>query len=245
MKKDLTYTQNGSAIFIILIAIALFAALSFVVGGMLRGGGADVGASEKRTMMIGEMLDYSRKMKLAIQQMRIANDCDDDEISFSQASGDAYEYSSPLDDSCKVFEIAGGNMSSFAIDSSLLVDSSGLSKTTGYGEMHFTGEADIDTVGSSCGGGGSSSCRDLLLLVPYLKKDVCDEINTKLSIDNYASIDIDGHDYADSDKFTGTYGSSTGASIGDGTSYLDGKTVGCFTETDHPSYTFFQVLIAR
>ncbi|MAI61209.1 MAG: hypothetical protein CBB87_01815 [Micavibrio sp. TMED27] len=237
--------QSGNVLFLILIGVALFASLTFVVGNMLRSSGAEQISEEKVKLYVTDVLNYGRQMKQVVSDMRISNNCSDMDISFTRASGDAYEHSPAAPDICKAFHPSGGSMGLFRVKEDILVDSTSVTKSTGYGDIHFSGDADIDTIGTACSDGSDSECRELLLLIPYLKQQVCDEINTQLNISGYAAKNINEHDYLDADKFKGYYATDGNASIGFGSNELDGKAAGCFSEPDHPSYTFYQVLIAR
>lgn len=235
--------QSGNVLFIILIAVALFAALSYTIAQSGRGGTSAL-SREQAALQATEIIQYGNTIAQAVSQIRLRGYLDT-EISFENSDESGYVNANCMDDACEVFNVAGGGMTYIEPNENWLVDISSLSKTGAYGEVYFMANADIDTVGTDCDDAAERGCKDLLLLIPYIRKEICDQINAKLSIDDYASKNINNFDYADSDKFTGSYGATNNASIGNGTSFLDNKLSGCISEWDHPSYTFFQVLIAR
>ena len=73
-------SEKGSVIFIILIAIILFAALGYAVSNMMRGP-SNIG-NETAGIYASEILTYAQSVREAVHMMRISNGCDDSQISF-------------------------------------------------------------------------------------------------------------------------------------------------------------------
>ena len=226
--------QAGNVLFIILIAVALFAALSYVASTMMRGG-TRIG-TEKAGIYVSEILTYARSMSEAVRILRISNGCMDDGISFERIPFDGSDANyvngaAPTDFSCHVFHPSGGGIAQNEMQTEIFETS--YSGNTGYGQWAISGSARII-------GLGSDSAGDLVLALPYLKKPVCDLLAKRVGqslpvpTDSVAGIDIT--------EFSGSYASvSTYEAV-------DNMTVGCLNVTSGGSprhYTFFSVLISR
>jgi len=230
-------TESGNVFFYILLAIALFAALSYAVSQGNRGNTSTL-TDQQAKLAANEIIEYGQNVANAVQKLKLRG-CADTEISFENdvLSTVAYANSnSPTDKSCHVFEIAGGgisykNISDDYIDSSL----------PSPGRWYITGGLRILDLGSSNS--------ELTFLGLHLKKDVCNQINTLLGLD-LSSI---------SETVTSTTGSAaiyngqandfnlwTTPDIGDEATELAGKTSFCFENTTLAnSYIYVQTLMVR
>lgn len=226
--------QAGNVLVIILIAVALFAALSFVTSTMMRGG-ARVG-TEKAGIYVSEILTYARSVNEAVRFMRVSNECADDALSFERSPFDGtdvdYEnVSAPTDFSCHVFHSRGGGVASNAMHPEIF--DAAYSSDADYGQWVISGSSKILGLGSDSRG-------ELILVLPYLKKPICDILAKRIGqtlpvpVDNVAGIDLT--------KFVGSYNSIE--TYGD----VDDVMTGCINITSSGSaqhYTFFLVLISR
>lgn len=240
-------SEKGSALVFIFITIALFAALSFTVGEMLRGEGSpEQISSEKAKLVIGEVLDYGIKLRQVVQTLRISGACETDMISFTRTGADGYEHSPAAADSCKIFHSSGGGLNYTEPSASVLDAAS--SGAALYGDWYFPRDVCVEDVGD--GGAGCDSDgldnEDLLAVLPYVRRQICIEINNRIGIPNPGgnppSETGDGWTAADL-KFNGTF--SDGAILNQG-----GLLAGCFegSGTNKPpagTYHFFQVLVSQ
>jgi hypothetical protein len=177
-----THTQRGSVLIYILIAVALFATLSFVVAQMIRGGGSEV-SGEKSNLIADEIMSYGQTLRRGIQPMRISNGCEETDVSF-EATG-LTGYVNGANAGCQLFSPSGGG----AVY---------IKPTTSYGaatDWIFTGTNIVDDVGTVA--------PDLVAILPDINLGVCNAINDKLGI---ASVGTDTA--VDFTKFQGTYASS-------------------------------------
>ena len=71
--------NRGNALFLILIAVALFAALSYAVTQSGRGGGSI--DKEQESLYISEIAQYFALVESEVQKLRIVNGCSVAEIS--------------------------------------------------------------------------------------------------------------------------------------------------------------------
>ncbi len=141
-------TQKGNVLFLILIAVALFAALSYAVTQSTRGGGN--ANSEKSAISIAATLQYSALIKQAILRMKIINKCADTDISFhtSNFPYTHYEHTPAAPDKCNIFHPDGGGAHFSQPDTSLLDTSKSATVDYGYwslvGAVQFVGAGVID-----------------------------------------------------------------------------------------------------
>lgn len=239
--------QEGSIFFYILIAVALFAALSYAVSRN-NDGSTNVFTEEQAKIAAQEIIEYGNTVATAVQKLRLRG-CSDTEISFENDIVSGYtNASSPSDKSCHVFDVNGGNINWQAIPEERL--ESDHSAYNAYGQIYFGDKVQIESIGDTC---STSDCTDLIFQGPHLKKEICEMINFTLGYGSLASINEAVHNYLyrDSAKFTGVYDfESAGdtSTIGDDF-FPSGKINGCIYRSGgglvgNP-YTFYQVLIAR
>jgi hypothetical protein len=101
--------QNGNALFLILIAMALFAALSYAVTQSSRGGG-DINREQK---MLDQAVSEqcSASVNYAVNKLKLVAGCAASEISYELADGSNANSSAPVDKSCHVFHSNGAGVS--------------------------------------------------------------------------------------------------------------------------------------
>lgn len=193
--------ENGNVVFIILIAIALFAALVFAVTQSNKGGGTI--NKEQTVLNAAKAIQYSNTIRQAILRLKLTNSCTDDQYNFASSEWPAagtlaqngiYKYAgnvnpwAPVDKRCNIFDKEGGDVAfqaptpgandgtHWAISGSNFVEGHG---TDGY------------VVGAS----------DLVAILPFVTLDVCKEINRNL----HGNTTIPAGILMDITNFTGTY----------------------------------------
>lgn len=254
MKHSSRDLEKGSALFLILIGVALFAALGYAVSSMMQGGTNVSINKEQSQLYANEILDYGRNIRQAVQAMRISNGCRDTQISFENPIEGGYV--NGTDTACQVFSPDGGALS-YITPSEKWLEASNSSADL-YGELYFTGDACVNGVGTSNTG---TACRDLtsnyaelILFIPYIKESICLQIADAMNILNTDQIPTEfQRAWPDANpKFTGVFTSSNVIANNNGSDTsetLDGATQGCFegggTNPAADTYHFYQVLIAR
>ena len=249
MKKNLFIIQNitphnsrsperGSAIFYILIAIVLFAALNFAVSNINRGGDSGL-SKELQRVYAGEIIDYSKSLRRAVQNMRISGVADTD-ISFDNQYVSGYQHSPEQPDQNKVFSKTGGAINYVEPNPDWLIANP--PNPLNYGNWFFYGEGVILDVGTSAA--------DLTVTLSWIKKDICIAINDLLGIENPDGEppQEDGNAViAPFTPFAGTYAANV--EVANGTAELEtGLMAACFEGDTVPpadTYHYYQVLIAR
>jgi hypothetical protein len=232
--------QSGSVIFFIFIAIALFGALAFAIAQMLHGGENLSKNTELFNLQASEVMQYARVMRTAAQTMQI-NGISDAQISFENPTLNTYVNAGCSVDSCRIFRPDGGGVS-YAIPSAEWLDSTQSSRA-GYGQWLFTGANEVTGIGAD---GAGADTRELLMVLPWVKHDLCVEIDKMLNIPmTNSQPPRDDTSYSYTVPFTGAYAADD--AIG-GDPGIDGHREGCFEGGGTPpngTYHFYQVLIAR
>jgi len=103
------YLRSGNVLFLILIAVALFAALSYAVTQASRGGGKNI-ADEQASLETSKQQSIQANIDGALWRLKLINGCRDNEISYETPSGDNANPDAPEDNSCHVYHPDGGGV---------------------------------------------------------------------------------------------------------------------------------------
>ncbi len=237
-------TQCGNVLFIILIAVALFAALSFAVSDMMRGADPNSIRREKAPLLADGIIDYARTLRQGVQDIRI-NGCSSAEVSFENSIVAGYEHAPVARDACKLFHGRGGGVN-YARPPDSWLDIT-LSSPTLQREWFFPANVCIPEIGSAPAGtgcnGDSEDNESLIVILPYILQDVCAAINDRLGLGAAPLTEVGDAWPSANTRFTGTQTDGTVLN-------QDRRMAGCFqgTGTGTPptgTYHFFQVLVAR
>lgn len=183
-------SQRGNVLFLILIAVALFAALSYAVTKSTSGGGN--AQQENDALRAAEIVQYASNVKISIDRMRIVGSCSDTQISFLNSVAAGYTNgSAPADNSCHVFHGDGGGVSWQTPSSGINDGSDWL--FLGGPQVHGVGKTDFDTASS-----------ELAMLLFNLNEGICNKINSGLG-HSFSTPPVDGSNYGIVTKFTGSY----------------------------------------
>ncbi len=256
-KRKTSYdSQSGNVLFYILIAVAMLAALSFAVSQGNRGG--TQGLNEDRAKLYaGEIIEYANTVANAVAQIKLRG-YSDTEISFENSIVSGYGNPNCTDDVCKIFHPSGGGLSYLKPAPEWLDNS--FSANNYYNQWLISGTNWVTGIGISALGGasncidGSGNCRELLIVLPYIKEQLCKEINKMThhgKADGTAFVDAGNSAGRTIDvKFIGTYATS-GANMGEASPASDNYTnlnSGCIEGDASPpsgAFTFYKVLIVR
>lgn len=106
--------QRGNVLFLILIAVALFAALSYAVTQSSRSGSGNTN-TEKIRMNLAQIQQYTSSIRQAVTRLRITNGCSDEEINFASSNwptpSDYTNSKASADKKCDVFDPNAGGIS--------------------------------------------------------------------------------------------------------------------------------------
>lgn len=188
MTKALTSSQKGAALFIILIAVALFAALGYAVSQSGRGSGSV--DREKAQLRAARLIQQGTMMETTIIRLQLFNKCSSMQISFENPLATGYTNAlSPTDKSCNVFASAGGGLTYVQsnpedIDASYTGNGSTLMAGPVFVQQWATGRDDgasgLGPTDNWCG--TAPYCADFLMIIPAVKRDICLEINSRMGI---------------------------------------------------------------
>ncbi len=201
------YNQNGNVLFLILIAVALFATLSYAVTNSTRNSGEDV-SREKREMVITQILQHAVSIRTAVQRLTLSGRCDDYSIRYwhvsrTNASADN-QYGDGSNTQCQVFHPDGGGVS-------YLERPKELQEPVGSDEIMILADR-IEGIGTSGAGTGAEH-----IMVVNVPRQVCIEINNKLNI-----VNTDGEPPAYITPITNQYISPGNSSYTFPSAFLDG-----------------------
>lgn len=225
------HTESGNVLIYILIAVILFAALSFAFTQTQQGGqGAQSTLSEgKASLSASQIIDFASDIDKAISQMQTLSNCEDTEISFDYASGND-AFSADYDHAgsrkaCKVFNTAGGSMTYNKPRSEWFASSA-------TDEDWAFNEAKIDNVGTSK--------NELLIHLRDVKEDICKKLNAELDVNDGGSPPTNSNDLTQSLFVNGSFDNGNAAAG------ITGETAGCVEQTSSNSgFHFYKVLITR
>lgn len=227
-------TQSGNVLFLILIAVALFAALSYVVSQSSRSGAGNVD-KEKASIEFNVIHGHSVSIKTAIARMQAAK-VGVEQLDFRD-TGFTVDYTNPNcpNNICKVFHPLGGGAAwskppqGFNDGSDYII--------SGYSQVQGIGYDDS----------ASADASDLLMIVPNVAESICGNINQILTrstdiptLTSSCIVDTGGTDF----YFRGTF--ATGHTVSAAGNALNNVFERCVRCTGSPAtYHYYMVLIAR
>jgi len=195
MKKQ--NTQNGNALWFILIAIIL---LGLLTAMMTRSGGStnDTGDFERSSILANEILGYARSLENAYQAL-LARGCSENDISF-KADNSANYYinpNSPPDNSCHIFEPEGAGIDYWDTRDETNIFDASLSVQRWIFASHGMSHADA----------GEPNVMDMHVQLANLNDNVCKAINNIVGVTNTGGNVPDGAgQYQGGGSFTGWFG---------------------------------------
>ncbi len=232
--------SNGNILFMLLISIGLFAALSYTIARSSRT--VSYSVDSDYNARVQEIITYAEKVSSAIARLRFENDCKASMVSFSQEDGDDYTNpNAPSSHKCDVFNYLGGGIKALTPPDTILDEKH---KTdVGYGEYIYTGNICVDKIGTGVADGCASDSvenEELLVIVPWVKQNVCEIINGIMKNPNMP--EDEGSSF-DGTKFTGTLEDGFALNNSKGTMY----NIGCFSSSSIPGegYHFYYTLIEK
>lgn len=236
-------SSRGNILFLILLAVVLFAALAYAVTSSMRGGGRDA-SSEKVETVAAQIVQEATMIQQTVARLRLVNDCKDSQISFYAPSQTVYQNNNaPSSNKCHVFDPAGGGAVIPTAPKGAL--GAQYSAQPRYNEYVFVSKFMHTAAGSNF---------KLAIVLPYVSDAVCREINFKLYglAKTFAPFEDNNTDVQMlTTLFTGSYfGGGDIDGNGSGTSeavqgYWRLKDSGCSRTNDTKTPFYFHALIDR
>jgi hypothetical protein len=240
--------QQGNVLFLILIAVALFAALSYAITGSSRSGGDQI-TDTKARIAAGQLIQYLGDIEKAVTRVMLINGCNDRMISFERAPFDGSDpdfvnNNAPSDFRCHIFHPQGGGVPFVEIEEEWL--DSQFNSSSNYKEYGISGRFQLYNYGTDC---EANECMDLVAFVPFIKKTICEKIQEKFN----STTDIDPEGITNysvngqGDRFKGGYlFINVGVIIANTPSAETyGKSVACFKSVYNDSYHLYYGLLPR
>lgn len=236
----------------ILLAIALLVALTITVTRTSETS-EQTGDRERNRIQAADILRQAKSMELAIDKMRIAGLSEND-ISFENSFMSGYANTRcTAGDKCRIFHQAGGALTYKQPDESWLDTDMAAETEPEYGQWYFYGTSCVPNIGTGESGCiGNESASDLIVTLPWIRQDLCVEINRMTGVANLPGPPVTppqlgGAAFADPPvQFTGSY--SGDAEIDNTAHDFQRRQSGCFkgdSVAPDGGYHFYHVLIAR
>ncbi|MCB9991949.1 MAG: hypothetical protein H6867_11385 [Rhodospirillales bacterium] len=233
--------ESGNVLFLILIAVALFAALSYAVTQSTRSGGGDAGR-ETSKISSAQLTQYPAGIRTSLVRMIIGGQ-NVDTLEFNSAGEFAgcTEYpTGSLEYPRCVFHPTGGGATYVNPSNDLVA-----APTTWV----FNGDNEIELVGTTTAGAGvATGTVDLIAFLPDITLSVCQSINEELGITGIPTetdvLFTNASNMINPNGATDTSLAAGGGSIGVDAAELDGQPFGCFQQPAG-RYVYYHVLIER
>ncbi len=231
--KAITNKQDGNVLFLILIAVALFAALSYAVTSSTRSSSNDAG-SGTNLISSAQITQYPAGISAAVVRMIIAG-TSPTEIRFNRPA----EFSTLDYDELGVFHPNGGAASYIPAPANVMVNGN-------PGQWVFNAELEIPQIGLDGAGGN-----DIIAYLIGIKQAICSKINDEhglgtaipvLNADRSGQYTRRMYDDGVSDY---TVPSVDVPDISDNSNSFDGQPFGCFQNLGGGDYVYYHVVIER
>ena len=164
---------QGNVLFLILIAIALFAALAYVVTSSSRGSDGNIN-QEAEDMAISQVLQHFTSVKTAVQRLTLTGICNDYTIRYWQAgrinASNSTHYGDGSNTACQVFHPDGGGVPYMIRPEAL--------DTTEPDEIAVINDR-IYNIGTDASGSGSDQ-----LIIVNVPRSACIKVNDKVGVPN-------------------------------------------------------------
>ncbi len=242
--------QSGNALWFILLAVALLAALTATISRS-SDTAEQSGNIERYRIDASDIMRHTNGIKEAVNAMRLRG-LSENRISFENnfTTADYTNANAAGCSDCLLYGSAGGG-ASYRVPNSTWLDSA-QSGNTHYGDWYIPVQVCVPEIGRGGAGCGSDTTNneELIMVLPWVKAGLCSEINSMLGVTTVGDPppQVTGDAFvAGYPVFTGSL-SGEGGEIIDGADALEGVEAGCFEGNGTPpagTYHFYQVLIKR
>ena len=234
------YTEKGNVLFLILIAVALFAALSYAVTQSSRSGGSDA-SDETNLISSAEITQYPASVRTAILRMVVSDGVDVTALEFNPPS----DFDDLSDDGNGVFHPDGGGATYTTASTDVMIQGDSALNPSGF--WFFSGHYEIEYIGTS-DGAASAAGNEITAFLPGIKDSICTKINNELGIssatDHASDLtpEVDAQYMDDGYSIPGVGTVVIGAAAGDES--LAGQPFGCVTDSAGDNI-YYHVLVER
>ncbi len=225
--------ENGNVLFLILIAVALFAALSYAVTSSTRSSGGNSN-SETNLISSAQIAQYPASVSTSLMRMIIAS-VSASEIRFNRPS----EFATLDSPSIGVFHPQGGGATYVPAPDEIMVSGN-------PGQWVFNAELEVPNIAISGVGGN-----DIIAYLVGIKQAICSRINDEyglgtaipvLNADRSAQYTRRMYDDGTNDYVMPT---TDVPDIDDGSGTFNGQPFGCFQNGGAGDYVYYHVVLER
>lgn len=228
-KMNYRQGEKGNVLFLILIAVVLFAALSYAVTQSSRSGGGDA-SSETNLVNSAQITQYPAAVRTSLVRMIIGGTPLDTPITFNTPSDFTSTINTAIKQRRNAFHPAGGGAT--------YADAPGDVMATGApGVWYFNANFDVPNIGTSGAGGN-----DLIAFLPNVALGICNKLNSEHNISSIVTWNPTDNLIADSLVDGETLPATDQTDFPAG---LSGQPFGCFQDTSNNQYTYYHILIER
>lgn len=238
--------ERGNVLFLILIAVALFAALSYAVTSSTRSGGGDA-SEETNLISSSQVTQYPSSIRTAIVRQIISDNIDPIDLEFNApseftaltdiGSGGVTNYGNGV-----FHPDGGGAVYAFAPPEVMASNAQGTWYFNPNWEVEHIRTTDTDGDGN-----------EITAFLPGIKRSICLKINEELGIDDSTIADITLAAATNTYEvnmtaaaLSGTNFPTTDSHLGDSTTpALAGQPYGCFFNDTPDDYVYYHVLVER
>lgn len=228
-KRNCNKSEHGNVLFLILIAVALFAVLSYAVSHSTAvssgGNGNEAGGIKAAQINIFPTVVRSQILRMVVKNIAL------DELEFNPPS--AFGTLNNLD--AAVFHPQAGTPYSRA-DPAVMANNQ-------QGDWYFNMHFEIANIGSSTT--GDIAGNDVVAFLPGIKQNICLRVNQENAIDSIPTINSATYLNNAMEMMDNAYVPPIGETdIGDSNlAALAGKQFGCFEESGSGTYIYYFALI--
>jgi hypothetical protein len=251
--------QSGGALFIVLLALALMALLTYA--GVMSRKGSDNAAQENIPFAAASILRFGDNVHNAVQTAMTSGRADAagevSTLSFETTATGANYHNNNATNTTTVFGTTGGL--GYTAPDALWLDSS-LSANAFYGKWYFPKNVCVPFVGTGgdgATGGSATICsadsvdnEDVIMVLPYVRASICTAIDQKLNITLCSGAPCAASATilpAASTEFAGAFADGKAYYTTSGSRAFNGKAEGCIagTGTSAGMYFYYKVLFER
>lgn len=231
------FSSSGNVLFLILIAVALFAALSYAVTSSSRTGDSSL-SKDKAKIAASQIIQYATEVENGINRMLLINGAQNYALDLKHSTTVYQGTTSCAKTTCQLFHPEGGGVSARLLPEDFFDSQFSLYTHRGKPWMRITKVLDV-----------GSDKPDLVIGYFALRKEICDEINRRFGLPEPDAIPVD-KDYSATVAYDSAFTSfpDTAASVGDIATAVKGHRSFCYRYdpfTGYGGYVFYHVLIAR
>ncbi len=222
--------QRGNILFLILLAVVLFAALSYAVTQSTRGGGNDA-SNEKLSTIVAHMMQHGSAIENFLMRAKLVDNVPEYGFDFVGTYSNSLANATCTTTACKVFSSNGGSVASYRLPDGYW--------DTAWASSHANESFFVTPVE-----GIGTPAADVLLIYRALTLNLCSAVNKAMNINIDLANTAEG--LGDATSYSGTMTSiPTGGSVlGDNNIGHKGQRTACF-RISSGFYAFYYVVLAR